>query len=505
LCSLTKTAAQEIANKAKADDLPLSRSDVGTLHAHCYRALDRPEIAEAHIDEWSKANPDLALDALDEPDLDEPSFEHKPESGTALDSSNYQRLRAAMVPRSSWPSRTLAFAQAWEKWKKDSKLMDFTDLIDVCLHDGVSAPGKPRYLMVDEAQDLSALEYMLVKSWGEKCKADFMVGDPRQSLYAWRGAHPELFHDPSVSADHVKVLAQSHRVPRQLHAAAESWATRLSDWKPVDYRPTDQEGVIVRATSTWSEPELIARTAEKLADSGSRVIVMASCGFMIEPIVALLRRRGVPFSNPWRVKRGDWNLMRGGEGSTASRVRAFLKVSQGEDWTLGDFAKWSGLILAKGTLIRGSRDEIEAESKIAPQDMLTVEDMTRWIEPDALSDLREAGTYLDALDWLEERLLSAKAKSAKVITSVVRAKGMKALTDSPMLHVGTIHSFKGAECDHAFVFPDLSPAGLREWSAGGHDRDGVIRMFYVALTRARSSLHIARSAKFSPIQLSEER
>ena len=57
ICSLTKTAAQEIASR----DLPTPKENVGTLHALAYRALGRPTIAEGEVDSWNERHPMFRL------------------------------------------------------------------------------------------------------------------------------------------------------------------------------------------------------------------------------------------------------------------------------------------------------------------------------------------------------------------------------------------------------------------------------------------------------------
>jgi len=57
----------------------------------------------------------------------------------------------------------------------------------------------------------------------------------------------------------------------------------------------------------------------------------------------------------------------------------------------------------------------------------------------------------------------------------------------PRVTIGTIHSVKGGEADHVYVFPDMSPAGMDNSST-----DSIVRMFYVAMTRAKKTLHLCR-------------
>ena len=67
--SLTKAAANEIARRV---DLP--KENVGTLHALCYRGLERPRLADEEIADWNQSHPEFAL-TVKGGDADEPDVE----------------------------------------------------------------------------------------------------------------------------------------------------------------------------------------------------------------------------------------------------------------------------------------------------------------------------------------------------------------------------------------------------------------------------------------------
>lgn len=67
------------------------------------------------------------------------------------------------------------------------------------------------------------------------------------------------------------------------------------------------------------------------------------------------------------------------------------------------------------------------------------------------------------------------------------------------LTVGTIHSVKGSEADVVYVLPDLSPAQWGQWTKG--DRDALVRLFYVAFTRAREELVLVRTGAKRAVEL----
>ena len=47
------------------------------------------------------------------------------------------------------------------------------------------------------------------------------------------------------------------------------------------------------------------------------MMFLAACSYMLHPVVAALRKRGIPFHNPYRKSNGFWNPLRiGKKGST---------------------------------------------------------------------------------------------------------------------------------------------------------------------------------------------
>jgi len=506
LCSLTRTAAAEIAGR----DLPLPRECVGTLHSHAYRSLGCPPVAESQVEDFNKANPAYRLSGA-EVDTENPEWDRR--CGTPGDemANEYHLLRARMVDHRIWPSAVVSFAKKWESWKAGSGTIDFTDMIELALRDVEVGPGGPRILIADEAQDLSALEYSLLRKWGTAAGNLIITGDPYQALYTWRGAHPEMFLDPDVPADRKRVLGQSWRVPRAVHKAAMAWVRQLSNYQPLDYQPRDFEGQVSGCNATWKAPDAMLDLAERHLAAGKSVMIQASCSFFLFPLLTACRKRGLPFANPWRYKRGDWNPL-GGRGVTmARRIGAFLRADSGthgadaRSWTPAELHHWADVLQARGLFIHGAKQLLQewADSCTADPEAqgLPIGDwecLYDYFEQAPLSDLyemlrlREQGDENTGMDrllaWWISRLIPAKAKAAGFPAAVAIARGAKALEDPPRLFVGTTHSFKGAEADVTMIIPDLSPSGYREWLRRGEPRDSIVRMGYVAITRARESV-----------------
>ena len=91
-------------------------------------------------------------------------------------------------------------AGAYEERMREQGLMDFDDLLTEAL--GLlylaSEPVRKfcrrfRYLLVDEFQDISPLQYRLILAWNRERDELFVIGDPDQSIYGFRGSDPECF------------------------------------------------------------------------------------------------------------------------------------------------------------------------------------------------------------------------------------------------------------------------------------------------------------------------
>jgi hypothetical protein len=526
LCSLTRTAAAEIAGRK----LSIPRQQISTLHSHCYRALGCPQMTEGKADEWNKdcaaagkVGHMLAESAA--VDMDDPDYDRALSGDGSGDLlyNEYTLYRARMVDPRTWRRDIAEFGQRWDAWKQANALYDFTDLIEMARLEGTDPPGNPEVLIADEAQDLSALEYETLKHWGAKCEAMILAGDPYQSLYEWRGACPGIFQDPAVGKDKRRVLSQSYRVSQAVHKLAMQCARNLSTFEPIEYRPTAETGFVQRDSFSIAQPDNILATARRYLDQGLSVMIQVSAGYMLQPLIEMLREQGMPFANPWRRKRGDWNPLHVSRGtSMASRLLAFLRPdcalyglpdeagNQGARiWTHQELDAWVAPLTAAGLLVKGAKAELAGLAGATPDVVADLNELGRWFTPagmQALHDLFAFG-YNDtnpdrtivAADWYVDHALAAKREPLAFPKAVLTQHGAPALLSPPKLFLGTIHSFKGAEADVVICLPDLSYRGKRQWDTGGAaGRDSIIRMFYVAFTRARQGVIIGQPSRYYP-------
>ncbi|GGW21902.1 ATP-dependent helicase [Arenibacter certesii] len=93
------------------------------------------------------------------------------------------------------------FRRYLEKQQRNFAL-DFDDLLNFTLYLFINNPDvlekwqkRLHYIQVDETQDSSQKQFMLIELLSQYHKNLFVVGDPDQTIYEWRGAKPEILVD----------------------------------------------------------------------------------------------------------------------------------------------------------------------------------------------------------------------------------------------------------------------------------------------------------------------
>ena len=507
--SFSRTAAAELAGR----DLPIPSEKIGTLHSHCYRALGAPKIAESCVDDWNRQNPRLALTAAKKHTrLSGEAAAAEEDGGLAKDGDpllqQLSRYRGLMIPQKDWPLALRQFEAKWGRYKHALGLMDFTDLIERCLHDVPYAPKAPAVIFADEAQDLNRMQLTLIRKWGERANYFILGGDDDQCIYAFAGASPDAILDPEIPDSHKIILKQSYRLPASVHQVAESIIRQVTRRQEKIYLPRPEAGAVHRLSAgTYKSPEyFILRSLEEHLKQGKTVMFLAACSYMLHPVVAALRKRSIPFHNPYRKSNGFWNPLRSsGKGSSASRIIALLVAHPDfggahRAWTFGDLVLWADCLVSKQVLKHGMREKLRQYDQAH---LVRKDQLDEVFESQALSSLMEAwdGDYRALLNWWR-RLVTADFRGRiEFAANVAAAHGPRALTDPPKIVVGTIHSLKGAEADVVYLFPDLSNAGDAQYRRAGAARDSVIRLFYVGATRARETLYICQRATATAVTM----
>lgn len=492
ISSFTRAAARELVSRGVdvRDEL------VGTLHSICFHGLGRPDLTQKHIKAWNSEWPDYAIKGVSTGSMDDGGEETSriKSDGDEL-YSKMQLLRARMVPAENWPARVQRFKKRWDDFKTQTNCMDFDDLIEKSFKELPMAPNSPSALILDEAQDFTPIQLKLVRTWGVSMDSLLLCGDDDQAIYSFLGASPEAFLNPPVDPEYKTILAQSHRVPKQVHDIAMKMILKVKNREPKDYLPRTEagdvevEGEVTRLNDNSKMPEMAIDLAQKYAKQGKSVMFLASCSYMLNPLKSLLRNSGIPFHNPYRRSRRDWNPLSSTSGvSSADLVLNFLdKGEDGPYWNVHQFVTWAKFLRVSdaGLIRKFGKKGLDALEK-ALEDRVEGLHTTR----EVISQILSPGAVEPALNrdlkWFEKNL--KKNRKIDYVKRVLKRYGKPGLSDTPKTTIGTIHSVKGGESDVVFLMPDLSNAGWNEYQGPSSTRDTIIRLFYVGMTRARETL-----------------
>ena len=507
--SFTRTAAFEIASKPSlktGEPIRLPQENIGTLHALCFRLLSQPKLIYKELSKWNETHQIYRIGSISA-DMDEGGLV----SGMGVEDGSRlimetDKLRNKVIPTAQWNKEQVDFYNAWSDFKYANNAMDFLDLIETGIRDLVYGPNQPQMIFVDEAQDFTRLQLKLIRQWGLQAEWVVLVGDDDQTLYEFTGATPDAFLNPPIEEKNKRVLSQSFRVPINVHARATKLIETVSRREPKAYKPTIVDGHVyqdeVEPDTTFELPDALLHDVPKLEGllsrikRGQTIMYLASCSYMLQPMISLLRSEGILYHNPYRRTRGDWNPLRQSTKNSVSIkdvLLAYLSVSETDSphWHVGEFVKWATFIKCSddGMVKKHGRAGIKALVEAIENDVPGLE-TTRNVAGQILKETGLNRALARDLDWLQENLVRLKQKAIAYPMTIVREHGENAIRNHPQVIVGTIHSVKGGEADAVYLVPDIS----RKSASENENRDSIIRMFYVGMTRTREDLIILRPA-----------
>ena len=96
-------------------------------------------------------------------------------------------------------------------------MIEYSDMISKFVEEDKCPPLHCVFL--DEAQDLSPLQWKMFFYIESKCARSYIAGDDDQTIYTFQGADPNVFINLKGEMD---PQIQSRRVPRAIHKLASS-------------------------------------------------------------------------------------------------------------------------------------------------------------------------------------------------------------------------------------------------------------------------------------------
>jgi|GEM_PF-52697 len=186
---------------------------------------------------------------------------------------------------------------------------DFNDLLNVTLYilnkdEEIRSRWQKRlnYIMVDEFQDVDKQQCSLIEILSDYHKNLFIVGDPDQTIYTWRGAHIEFIRDFDKLHSNCKtiIVDKNYRSAEKIINAANSLIDKnqMRIKKNLEAIKQSQGKVVYfHAKSQQDEAEWITNQIKSILQSGikpSDIMILYRIHSVSRPIEEKLVRAGVP-------------------------------------------------------------------------------------------------------------------------------------------------------------------------------------------------------------------
>jgi len=452
--AFTKKAATEAKNRMPAEDKKLPYFQ--TLHSFAYHQLTLNEedvMQPFHYEELGKLL-NIKVKYHDKYNKEEVSYLN-------CDSPYFQMIGKAMnrdvnireeFDRNEHNSKEIKWHllkyidDNLKVYKEKRKLLDFNDMIT----EFTKSDKSPKFdvVFIDEAQDLSLMQWDMTRSIWNKTKDTFIAGDDDQAIYKWAGADVDSFI--TLEGQYLP-LTQSYRIPAKVHGLAMGIINKIKNRIDKSWKPRVSQGNLYRHFDV-----------DSIDMSQGDWLVLSRTRHMLNNIGESLYRQGLYYEN--RYKRSSekelhraatsWENLRKGHLISYKEIENIIKYVGPKNWHA---KKIKGM--AKGSFY--GIDQLVKDYGLQVK--------TVWYE---------------AFDNAGQTKVNYLRK--------MRKNGEK-LNEKPRIELSTIHAAKGGEATNVVLLTDLTENTVKSYERNPDDEN---RLFYVGATRTKENLHIIEPKKY---------
>ncbi|MDE7381269.1 MAG: ATP-dependent helicase [Muribaculaceae bacterium] len=420
--------------------------------------------------------------------------------------------------------------------------LDYDDLIYFTIHILTHYPeaydywtDKLNYIMVDEVQDLSGDDWKLLHLLAQRHGNLFVVGDPDQAIYEWRGGNPRIFVDFKARTD--IILNRNYRSTPDILDAANSIISNNQNRVPKELftsRLNERKITYHHCKSEKEEAAFVASTIAKEIKDGAKYhhfAVVYRSSFLSRNIEQALLKEQIPYT--------VWGGVRFFERREIKDIISYLKITVSDNDDLA-FSRIANVPSRKfGAVTLGKlRDRAEAEGlplyttlrkHIDDKDFnrpsirrfvelierartfsaeTPVSELTDWLMKNSgLADMYRTDETEERLENIAELINSMKefeltrfdedeTDAGHYLQEIALYTNPDFEKDGSNVRLMTIHQSKGLEFPCVFiigltegVFPNHR--SIRERRKDGEEEER--RLMYVAVTRACDMLYLSES------------
>ena len=459
--SFTKKAATEAANRAADkfgldidNDLPFFR----TLHSFAFNQLGMTKQKMMKTEDYKEFGQKCGIPIKTAKfSNDDGTFNSDNEYLTIINTAAVKRMDLLEYYDSRKNildiERNTLFllAEELKRFKEEKGLKDFNDLIeDFLLKETLN---KFEVLFIDEAQDLSLLQWDMVRKIWSRAEKTYIAGDDDQAIFKWAGADVDHFIALKEEVDDIKILDQSYRIPGgPIHELSQKIINKVQNRFDKEYKPREEIGLLKRYSDIT-----------QVDMSTGNWLVLSSANYFLEDAKDLCEIQG-------------WYYQYKGMNSVS--LKLLLALNNWEHWRKGDLLNYLE--------IKNIYEYLGSHVSPGFQKGKTLHSDQKYL----IKDCKEKHGLLTENVWYEA--FDGLDPMTETYIRNMRANGEQ-INKNPRIKMSTIHAAKGGEADNVLLLQDLTGAALETFS---HDPDELHRLFYTGATRAKRELHVLDPKNF---------
>ena len=347
----------------------------------------------------------------------------------------------------SWHA-LLRAQRSFEEYKSKREVLDFTDMLELFLQ--TSHIPQLDVVFIDEAQDLSKLQWSVARHAWSRAKNVYISGDDDQAIFRWAGA--DIEHFIRMKVDEVSVLTKSYRCPRLIHRMADKIIQRVRNRRTKEWKGRDYMGQI----RYHAFPEGVdLRNGEWL--------VLARTNYLLDELERQVKMEGLIYKRNNRLPISQKLL---------EAVQSWRSLEQGQEIELNSVKNIYSYMSTKIGIEHGHKQLRTANEK----KKYDLEDL-----------VLNYGLLVSGIPW-DIAFDKVGNRDKEYLRAIEKRNGTNMNMD-PKINLSTIHAAKGGESQNVMLLTDLTRKTQESLERNPDDES---RVFYVGVTRAKESLHIVQ-------------
>ena len=353
---------------------------------------------------------------------------------------------------------------AYNAYKKEgeTKYMDFTDMIERSI-DEVNFPPL-EVLILDEAQDFTPLQWSVVYKMAQNANKVYLAGDDDQAIYRWNGSDHRYF--TKYFPGEKRVLSQTRRFGKEIYKFSQVIRKSIIDSEEKEYLPNPDIKDSVKAYRSFFDVDF--------DEYKGSWYLLGRISATVNELRMMAKNKGLYFmdnkgnksftNNKWKAIK-TWKRLCNGEKINKEEAQNFYK-----------YTRYLAKELYRKKEFWDEQDKFNEYS---------FEDLKAWC----------GLTIKDELigqEWFHVLKRNITPTEVTYINILLEKYGEDQLSKEPNMIIDTVHSVKGGEADNVLVYFKADYASQYQNKTVQEKMDEK-RVVYVAVTRAKCSLHLLSS------------